>query len=71
MNASMNIPTTLPGILDEDLETLAAYADHEANPLYPVPILWNAKQLIPLYKAVQEDTSHEHNRNTVNTHSAA
>lgn len=53
MNASMNIPTTLPGIQNKDLEALAAYADHEANPLYPVPVLWDKKQLIPLYKAVQ------------------
>ena len=43
MNASMNIPTTLAGIRNEDIPKLARYADKEANPLYPVPILWDDK----------------------------
>lgn len=54
MNASMNIPTTLAGIRDEDIPKLAHYADKEANPLYPVPILWDDKQLALMYHLVQE-----------------
>ena len=38
MNAAMDIPETLPGIRSEDIPQLARYADHEANPLYPVPV---------------------------------
>lgn len=54
MNASMNIPTTLAGIRNEDIPKLARYADKEANPLYPVPILWDDKQLALMYHLVQE-----------------
>ena len=28
----------------------AAYADREANPLYPVPILWDRKELKEVYR---------------------
>ena len=38
--SSMNIPETLDGIRNEDIPKLARYADKEANPLYPVPVLW-------------------------------
>ena len=53
MNRSMNIPTTLSGIRKEDIPMLAHYADHEANPLYPVPILWDAEKLSEIYDFVQ------------------
>ena len=53
MNRSMNIPTTLSGIRKEDIPMLAHYADHEANPLYPVPILWDAEKLSEIYDLVQ------------------
>ena len=39
MNAEMDIPETLPGIRREDIPKLAAHAEAEANPLYPVPKL--------------------------------
>jgi hypothetical protein len=29
---------------------MAKFADKEANPLYPVPVLMNAKELEELYK---------------------
>ena len=61
MNASMNIPTTLAGIRDEDIPKLAHYADKEANPLYPVPILWDDKQLALMYHLVQEKKEKENN----------
>lgn len=56
LNASMNIPKTLSGICDKDIPMLAAYADHEANPLYPVPSLWDRKELEQLYYLVQGQT---------------
>lgn len=55
MNRSMQIPATLPGIRTEDIPKLAAYADHEANPLYPVPVLWDIEQLKQMYELVQEE----------------
>ncbi len=52
MNASMDIPSTLTDIQREDIMELAACADREANPLYPVPLLWDQKQLARIYEAV-------------------
>ena len=54
LNKAMNIPTTLKGIKKEDIPELARRADKEANPLYPVPILWNAKELEQFYFDVME-----------------
>lgn len=33
---------------------LAKRADKEANPIYPVPVLWNARELEQFYYAVME-----------------
>lgn len=54
LNRRMGIPTTLPGIRAEDIPQLARYADREANPLYPVPCLWSARELERFYFAVME-----------------
>lgn len=54
LNEAMNIPKTLKGIKVEDIPELARRADKEANPLYPVPILWNAKELEHFYFDVME-----------------
>ncbi len=55
MNDNMNIPRYLPEVKKEDIPKLAAYADKEANPLYPVPKLMNAKELQKLYYCVVEE----------------
>ncbi|HIV63207.1 MAG TPA: iron-containing alcohol dehydrogenase [Firmicutes bacterium] len=57
MNARMGIPSKLGGIIKEDIPTMAKHADREANPLYPVPVLMNAKELEKFYYAVSEDLS--------------
>lgn len=49
-NKSYGIGTTIPEIKAEDISRLAKHAAKEANPLYPVPILWNAKELEHFYK---------------------
>lgn len=54
LNDRLGIPRTIPGIRAEDIPTLARYADHEANPLYPVPVLWNAKELETIYRKAGE-----------------
>ena len=54
MNARMNVPETLSGIREEDIPELAHRADVEANPLYPVPVEWDAKELQCFYYAVME-----------------
>ena len=59
MNATMQIPTRLAGIRDEDVPEMARHADAEGNPLYPVPKLMNACELEALYHLVQERGEHE------------
>lgn len=54
MNEAMGIPTTLAGIVKEDIPALARHAEKEANPLYPVPKLMTAKELEAIYLAVAE-----------------
>ena len=55
MNAAMGIPNKLPGIKKADIPKLARYADKEANPLYPVPKLMDAKELEQFYYDVMEE----------------
>lgn len=54
LNSNMNIPKTLKGILAEDIPLMAAHADQEANPLYPVPKLMDKKQLEKFYLQVAD-----------------
>lgn len=49
MNARMNIPTGFDNIVEADIPMMAEHADAEANPLYPVPKLMNAKELEKIY----------------------
>ena len=54
LNKKLGIPETLKGIKEEDIPELSRRADKEANPLYPVPVLWNAKELEKFYYKVME-----------------
>lgn len=54
MKKDLNIGDTIRGINPEDIPELAKHADREANPLYPVPKLMNAKELQTLYYNVME-----------------
>lgn len=54
MNKRMNIPTSFPEIHKEDIPVMAKHADKEANPLYPVPKLMNAKELEKFYYKVAD-----------------
>ena len=56
MNQNMGIPAKLPGIQRDDIPQLAAYADKEANPLYPVPVLMTREELEQFYYDVMEET---------------
>ena len=53
MNDVMNIGTTIPDIKEEDIPELALTAEKEANPLYPVPVIYSAKQLEGIYYEVK------------------
>ncbi len=52
MNEALGIPRYLRCIREEDIPLMAAHADAEANPLYPVPALWDKDQLERMYHVV-------------------
>lgn len=56
LNTQMNIPSNIPEIQEEDIPTLAKTAEHEANPLYPVPKLFTAKELEEIYHEIKNGT---------------
>ena len=51
-NTALGIPSHLGCIREEDIAAMAARADAEANPLYPVPALWDAEDLAAVYRAI-------------------
>ena len=53
LNKKMNIPSRLEQIQEEDIPQLARTAEKEGNPLYPVPVLFTAKQLEKIYHEVK------------------
>lgn len=53
MNEKMGIPTTISEIEDRDIPHLAITAEKEANPLYPVPVIFEAEQLEEIYREVR------------------
>lgn len=53
MNDSMQIPRHLKEIREEDIPVMARHADKEGNPLYPVPVLMNRKELEKIYYEVR------------------
>ena len=50
LERQLNIPTHIAELKQEDIETLAKQADKEANPLYPVPLLMDNKELENIYR---------------------
>ena len=52
MNARMGVPAALTGIVPADVPALAAHAEKEANPLYPVPKLMTAPELAQLIRQI-------------------
>jgi alcohol dehydrogenase class IV len=54
MNEKMGIPKKLDCICPTDIPAMAKLADREANPLYPVPVLWNARELEEIYRIVMQ-----------------
>lgn len=54
MKKRYGIGDVIPEIRREDIPKLARYADREANPLYPVPVLMDAKELERFYEMVME-----------------
>lgn len=58
LNTRMGIPETLEGIRPEDIPVMAAHAEKEANPLYPVPRLMTRDELTFFYEQVAGKECH-------------
>lgn len=52
LNESMNIPHKVNGIVDEDIPLMIQRALQEANPLYPVPKIFNKEDMYFLYQQI-------------------
>lgn len=57
MNKQMNIPNKISALKKEDIVQLSKYADKEANPIYPVPVLMDSIQLERFYYDILEDST--------------
>lgn len=45
VNEKMGIPSSFPQIQEKDIPQIIAWALKEANPLYPVPVVWDSADL--------------------------
>ena len=57
MKKRFDIGDTIKEITETDIPKLSHYADKEANPLYPVPLLMDAGELEQFYTALMEPVS--------------
>lgn len=55
LQEDLNIPAFLPEIQDADIPLMAKYAEKEANPLYPVPKLMDARELEQFYYDIMKE----------------
>ena len=52
MNRALGIPERFPCIRPEDLPQMAAWAEAEANPVYPVPVIFGKEDFIRVARRV-------------------
>ena len=52
MNRALGIPERFPCIRSEDLPQMAAWAEAEANPVYPVPVIFGKEDFIRVARRV-------------------
>ena len=53
-NKKMGLPDGFDVIKDEDIPQMIAWARKEANPLYPVPVVWGEQDFRRLIKAIRK-----------------
>ncbi len=51
LNKKFEIPLTIK-INEADIKSMAKMANKEANPLYPVPVLWDKRKLLEMYMKI-------------------
>ncbi|MBR6799579.1 MAG: iron-containing alcohol dehydrogenase, partial [Firmicutes bacterium] len=55
LKAKMDIPEKLDVIQDKDIPQIIAWAKKEANPLYPVPVIWAENDFRTLIENIRID----------------
>ncbi len=58
LNKEMQIPQNFDFIKNEDIKEIATRAEKEANPLYPVPEIWDEARFVSVIKKIKGD-NHE------------
>lgn len=51
----MGLPTVLPQLVEEDFPVITARAMKEANPLYPVPVVWKGAEMEAVLRKIQQN----------------
>ena len=51
----MDIPVGLDVIQDKDIPQIIAWASKEANPLYPVPVIWDENDFEDLLETIRKN----------------
>ena len=59
MNRDMNIPEQTDTIQEKDIPQMVEWAIKEANPIYPVPVIWDAEQMTRTIKRLRSPVSAE------------
>lgn len=54
LNDDMGMPTKISGLIEDDIPVLAERALKEANPLYPVPVIFSKGDMVQLYQMIKE-----------------
>jgi alcohol dehydrogenase class IV len=54
LNSKMDIPPKVSGIKESDIPIMAERALKEANPLYPVPKIFDRDDMLKLYRLIKE-----------------
>ncbi|MBP8639612.1 MAG: hypothetical protein KBI01_08900, partial [Oscillospiraceae bacterium] len=54
MNRDMNIVEQFDHIKEEDIPQMVEWALKEANPIYPVPVIWDAEQMTKTIKRLRK-----------------
>ena len=53
-NAKMGLPDKFDVVKDEDIDQMITWARKEANPLYPVPVVWGRKDFRRLIESIRK-----------------
>lgn len=59
MNRDMNIPEQIDCIKDKDIPQMIEWALKEANPVYPVPVIWDKEQMAKTINRLRKPVTQE------------